>query len=79
MRLLTRVDAAAIRDAIDGGARCDYVYMYPPRQAYRPFTRDDDVQGLFEDSLRRPGTYNLYLHFPFCRQICDYCNLYAIA
>jgi oxygen-independent coproporphyrinogen-3 oxidase len=68
-----------MREAIVNGARCDYVYMYPPRQAYRSFIDRDDLGRLSEESLRRPGPYNLYLHFPFCRQICDYCNLYAVA
>jgi oxygen-independent coproporphyrinogen-3 oxidase len=63
---------------LDEHARADYVYMYPPRQAYRPVpaaTLDEVVAG----SLARRGPVNLYFHYPFCRQICAFCNLYTTA
>jgi oxygen-independent coproporphyrinogen III oxidase len=57
--------------------RADYVYMYPPRQAYRPV--DAGLLGkAVESSLIRKGQLNLYFHFPFCRQICSFCNLYTM-
>jgi oxygen-independent coproporphyrinogen III oxidase len=55
----------------------DYVYMYPPRQAYRPVA-ERQMAAAIERSLRREGPLDLYLHFPFCRQICSFCNLYAV-
>ncbi len=57
-------------------ANADYVYQYPPRQAYRRV----DVPALDEAvsrSLASAESLDLYLHFPFCRQICAFCNLYA--
>jgi oxygen-independent coproporphyrinogen-3 oxidase len=65
-----------IKDQVQG----DYVYMYPPRQAYRVMD-SADLAGPIRASLS--GTagqpLNLYLHFPFCRQICGFCNLYSVA
>jgi oxygen-independent coproporphyrinogen III oxidase len=64
-----------IRDQVQG----DYVYMYPPRQAYRPMapaTLETAVQQSLAATVDQP--LNLYLHFPFCRQICGFCNLYSV-
>lgn len=55
----------------------DYVYMYPPRQAYHA-VEDNELEAAIERSLKRPDPVDLYLHFPFCRQICSFCNLYAV-
>jgi len=57
----------------------DYIYMYPPRQAYYPMSRDW-LETLVTASLRSTAAQplNLYLHFPFCRQICAFCNLYSV-
>jgi len=57
-------------------ARADYVYMYPPRQAYRPLPQAD-LARIVIDSLTRRGPVNLYFHYPFCRQVCAFCNLYT--
>ena len=56
----------------------DYVYTYPPRQAYRKVPERALDQAVAR-SLRRADPLNLYVHVPFCRQICAFCNLYAIA
>jgi oxygen-independent coproporphyrinogen III oxidase len=71
-----RVDVEKlIHDQVQG----DYIYMYPPRQAYYPVSRDW-LEGLITTSLQRTAAQplNLYLHFPFCRQICGFCNLYSV-
>ncbi|MEI6644143.1 MAG: coproporphyrinogen-III oxidase family protein [Novosphingobium sp.] len=54
----------------------DYIYMYPPRQAYRP-TDGAALAERIRASLQASNMLNLYLHFPFCRQICSFCNLYT--
>jgi oxygen-independent coproporphyrinogen III oxidase len=57
----------------------DYVYSYPPRQAFRQDWESTYSEDLVFDSLSsRPPNYNIYLHFPFCKQICGYCNLFAV-
>lgn len=64
--------------AISSGARADYVYMYPPRQAYSG-AESGQMEELVRSALAQDGPLNLYVHVPFCRQICAYCNLFAIA
>lgn len=54
----------------------DYIYMYPPRQAYLP-TDGAALAARIRSSLQGSDVLNLYLHFPFCRQICSFCNLYT--
>lgn len=58
--------------------RSDYIYMYPPRQSYHPI-RDAEVLGCVVDSLGQSDRINLYAHFPFCRQVCAFCNLFVSA
>jgi oxygen-independent coproporphyrinogen-3 oxidase len=68
--------AQLIKDQVQG----DYIYMYPPRQAYRvmdPANLIEPIQGSLSRTAERP--LNLYLHFPFCKQICGFCNLYSVA
>ncbi|WP_182880245.1 coproporphyrinogen-III oxidase family protein [Microbispora sp. H10949] len=77
--LLDETTAEGLSQLIYAGVHADYVYMYPPRQAYRPF--EPDISGSFgelvERSLARFDGLNLYVHVPFCRQICSFCNLYT--
>lgn len=56
----------------------DYIYMYPPRQVYRPFGHRN-IHDEIVRSLNHSNVVNLYFHFPFCRQICAFCNLFVIA
>jgi oxygen-independent coproporphyrinogen III oxidase len=52
-----------------------YTYSYPHKSAYRVFEKpykfddiwkNEDLQNLF-----------LYIHLPFCRHKCSYCNLFS--
>lgn len=65
---------AAIADGVYG----DYIYMYPPRQAYRTLalSREHLIRTVRSSIEARPRL-NLYLHIPFCNQICRFCNLYT--
>ena len=56
----------------------DYIYDYPPRQAYRRFDSDFDYEKVIVQSFDMSDELNLYFHFPFCKQICSYCNLFAV-
>jgi oxygen-independent coproporphyrinogen-3 oxidase len=75
--LVTSGTPDELRQLLAEPAGADYVYMYPPRQAYGPVD-PDELEVAIARSLARPGPVDLYLHFPFCRQICSFCNLYAV-
>lgn len=62
---------------VDDTVRCDYVYAYPPRQAYRPLEPGFDTGQTIRAGITRDPRLNLYVHFPFCSQVCSFCNLYA--
>lgn len=73
-------DLTSLDDAIDQHEYSDYVYMYPPRQAYRPMLEgSQEVSKSVRASLSRKSGINLYIHIPFCAQICRFCNLYTTA
>lgn len=81
MHIVThRLSTEVFHSLIARQVHADYVYMYPPRQAYRPLTDDEQCRlpGIVSTSLRRFDDLNLYVHVPFCRQICDFCNLFAV-
>ncbi len=69
--------AATIDHLASDDVRYDYVYAYPPRQAYEPFAHEpfDAVHR----SLTGSDELNLYVHVPFCAQICGFCNLFSVA
>jgi oxygen-independent coproporphyrinogen-3 oxidase len=79
VRIIEVKSASDIREAISNNLRLDYVYSYPPRQSYRTFSDPQGVRLFVDESLSKEHTYNLYVHFPFCKQICGFCNLYATA
>ena len=78
MKLLFNTDASIekLKALISKNAVGDYIYMYPPRQAYNRLD-PKTAYGLVTESLNRFSNLNLYFHFPFCKQICSFCNLYT--
>lgn len=48
-----------------------YVHCYPHKKAYRPM--QVDLRNAW-DGVKQ---HNLYLHIPFCRRKCAYCNLFS--
>ena len=82
MQILTdRLSLETIAELIAQQSHVDYVYMYPPRQAYQRFdvAEANRLPGLISSSLQHFDKLNLYVHVPFCRQICSFCNLYAVS
>lgn len=67
-----------LREAISNSFMPTYVYTYPPRQTYRNLPSDISDEFIKEEITSTPGNFNLYLHIPFCKQICQYCNLFAV-
>jgi oxygen-independent coproporphyrinogen III oxidase len=72
-------NADHISGLIRRDVHADYVYMYPPRQSYRGFRAGGSraVEAAIQRSLAASDDLNLYVHVPFCRQICAFCNLYT--
>lgn len=67
-----------LEQAVEVGMKADYVYMYPPRQAYRPMdsgSLDASISRSLAQTRDKP--VDLYLHFPFCQRICSFCNLFT--
>ncbi|MCI3278924.1 coproporphyrinogen-III oxidase family protein [Streptomyces cylindrosporus] len=66
---------------IEQGVIPPYQYSYPPRSAYRPLDEGSwDIRELWARDLgnHRTPELNLYLHVPFCRYKCGFCNLYTV-
>ena len=77
---LTVEDLSSLDRAMGEGEYSDYIYMYPPRQAYRKLEQDlPSLSSLAKDSFHANRDVNLYVHVPFCAQICRFCNLYTTA
>jgi oxygen-independent coproporphyrinogen-3 oxidase len=77
---LTVDSLAALDRAIQAGAYSDYIYMYPPRQAYRKLDSESlEIRSTVRQALEERNDINLYVHVPFCAQICRFCNLYTTA
>ena len=71
-------DLKSLDSAIKRNEYSDYVYMYPPRQSYRKLITDPDkLSKSVKQSLDERSDINLYVHIPFCAQICRFCNLYT--
>jgi oxygen-independent coproporphyrinogen-3 oxidase len=52
-----------------------YAYAYPHKMAYRPFEPALPLQPLWERENR--DALFLYLHVPFCKVRCGFCNLFT--
>ncbi len=55
------------------------VYTYPPRSAYLAGEAPASFKEIWAEDLRHSNRdLNLYIHIPFCRYRCGFCNLYTI-
>lgn len=65
---------------VRGGAIPPFVYCYPPRSAYRPLDPHWTLERIWDEDLKisLSRDLNLYIHVPFCRYKCGFCNLYTI-
>ena len=69
-----------LQDLITQGAIPPFVYCYPPRSTYRPLEREWSIEDIWKEDIRNSlnRDLNLYIHVPFCRYQCGFCNLYTI-
>jgi oxygen-independent coproporphyrinogen III oxidase len=77
---MTTAVTSELRRLIDGGAIPPFVYCYPTRSAYRPLPASWTVPQIWQRDFEVSPTrdLNLYLHVPFCRYKCGFCNLYTV-
>ncbi len=74
----------AVEDLLDnlvhGGAIPPFVYCYPTRSAYRPLGPEWTLERIWDEDSRVSLTrdLNIYIHVPFCRYKCGFCNLYTV-
>ena len=55
-----------------------YVYAYPTRSAQR--NENINIFDIWnEEDKYTSEIINLYLHYPFCKYKCGFCNLYSVA
>ncbi|MGW8982573.1 coproporphyrinogen-III oxidase family protein [Streptomyces parvus] len=75
---------SAIRDElarhIEQGVIPPFNYAYPSRSTYRPLNGTRNIRDIWAEDLQRHPVpeLNLYLHVPFCRYKCGFCNLYTV-
>jgi oxygen-independent coproporphyrinogen-3 oxidase len=69
-----------LRSSITGGAIPPFVYCYPTRSSYRRLDPPWTVQKIWDADFANSPTrdISLYLHIPFCRYKCGFCNLYTV-
>lgn len=51
------------------------VDMYPSLKAMEPFNNQVEFAQLIKEN-RSTNNASIYIHFPFCKNICSYCHLY---
>lgn len=66
--------------SIAEGAIPPFVYCYPPRSSYRDLPQEWTIEKIWEEDKKNSPTngLNLYIHVPFCRYQCGFCNLYTV-
>ncbi|MGG1073811.1 radical SAM protein [Priestia megaterium] len=62
--------------AINGSEKPGYVYTYPPKRAFRPL--DKEKFNLSSAWNTQTDGINIYLHIPFCKVRCKFCNLFTM-
>jgi oxygen-independent coproporphyrinogen-3 oxidase len=65
---------------VDEQAIPPFVYTYPTRSSYRPLDGNWTIDKIWlEDTYNSPtNELNVYIHVPFCRYKCGFCNLYTV-
>lgn len=69
--------ASSLAEVLEGSPYQSYVYGYPHKTAYRPFSRPIPLRQLW--AAEPQHALSLYLHIPFCEYRCGFCNLFTRA
>jgi oxygen-independent coproporphyrinogen-3 oxidase len=65
----------ALRRQLLDNAYPGYVYGYPHKKAYRDLSHPPSLSQVWAEEPR--GALFCYVHVPFCRQRCSFCNLFT--
>lgn len=69
-----------ILEAIERAEIPPYPYAYPPRSSHRKLNYNLSEYDIWENEKKYcDDIINLYIHFPFCKYKCGFCNLYSVA
>lgn len=68
-----------IMDEIRSDMVPPYPYAYPTRSSYVENPNIDINRIWIEEDKFTRDVINLYIHYPFCKYKCGFCNLYSIA
>lgn len=55
-----------------------FVYCYPPRTSYIAEEAPLDLHQVWSADALVGSDLNIYVHIPFCRYKCSFCNLYTV-
>jgi len=71
---------ALLDNLVRGGAIPPFVYCYPTRSSYRELDPGWTLERIWDEDLGVSLTrdLNVYIHVPFCRYKCGFCNLYTV-
>lgn len=69
-----------LRKLINGGAIPPFVYAYPIRSSYRSLKSKWTIESIWreDEAYSYSNDLNIYIHVPFCRYKCGFCNLYTV-
>ncbi len=69
-----------LRDLVNEGAIPPFVYSYPTRSSYRELDPQLNIERIWQEDEKLSPCHdlNLYIHVPFCRYKCGFCNLYTV-
>lgn len=67
-------------DLVGVGAIPPFVYCYPTRSAYRQISQRWTFDSIWkaDEGNSLSNDLNIYIHVPFCRYKCGFCNLYTV-
>jgi oxygen-independent coproporphyrinogen III oxidase len=70
--------AETIRKGYSEGRIGHFTCTYPPHKVYSQVDPDFDVFQAWSGAGGKDGGVSLYVHVPFCKQRCSFCNLFMV-
>ena len=51
--------------------------IYPPAQAWGKVNNESVIRKAWQKTIKQDGHIDLYVHIPFCANVCNFCGLYS--